>query len=215
MELAVGLLGGFVLGILASTIAWSITERAAGPRLEIVEDRNRFQGQTPGNPPHEFFHVRVRNIPARWPVPGRRPAWACTATIGVLRDDGSRMIAGDIFARWTSQPEPLLPVLAQGQPGNVLDPARLIQARRMDVHGHHEEQIAVAVKFEGEGDCHIFTNESYLFPKWQNPQWRLPPGRHRIRITVLYERGSAHKDFELGNAGPSRNDVRIVPWSQS
>jgi hypothetical protein len=125
------------------------------------------------------------------------------------------MIPDDIVARWTSQPEPLLPVVAQGQPGNVLDPARLIQARRMDVHGHHEELIAVSVKFEGEAHCHIFTNESYLFPKWQNPQWCLPVGRHRLRITVLYERGSAQIDFALINAGSSRNDVRLAPWSQS
>ena len=69
------------------------------------------------------------------------------------------------------------------------------------------------MKFEGEPDCYIFTNESYLFPRWQNPQWRLPPGRYRIHITAYYERGSAETDFELRNDGPGRDDVSLNPWA--
>jgi hypothetical protein len=212
MELAIGLIGGFLLGILASAIAWLITERASGPCLDIVVDQNRAQGQSSGNPPHEFYHVRVRNISAKWPLPGRRPAWACTASVEVFQRDGSRTITGDVIARWTSQPEPLLPVVTQGQVGNVLDPARVMQARRVDVHGHSEEPISVAVKFEGEQDCYIFTNESYLFPRWQNPSWRIPPGRYRLRVTIYYERGRAEKEFELRNEGISRDDVHMSPW---
>jgi hypothetical protein len=140
-------------------------------------------------------------------LPGRRPAWACTASIDVFRRDGSRAITRDVIARWASQPEPLLPVIAQGQVGNVLDPARVMQARRMDVHEHSDEPIPVAVKFEGDPDCYIFTNESYQFPRWQNPAWRMPPGRYRLRVTVYYERGRAEREFELNNAGPRRDDV--------
>jgi hypothetical protein len=212
MELTVGLIGGFLLGILASGIAWLVTEYAASPSLDIVVDQNRARGQSQGNPPHEFYHVRVRNVPARRPLLGRRPAWACTARIDVFRQDGSRAITGDVIARWTSQPEPLLPVVTQGQVGNVLDPARLMQARRIDVHGHSEEPISIAVKFEGEPDCYIFTNESYLFSRWQNPAWRIPPGQYRLRVTVYYERGRAEKDFELSNEGPRREDVRLNAW---
>jgi hypothetical protein len=179
MELAVGLIGGFLLGILASGIAWLITEYAAGPSLDIVLDQSRAQGQSPGNPPHEFYHVRVRNLPAKWPLPGRRPAWACTAKIDIFQQDGNRAVTGDIIARWTSQPEPLLPVVSQGQVGNVLDPARLMQARRIDVHGHSGEPTSVAVKLAGEPDCYIFTNESYLFPRWQNP--RSPKSRPSVQ----------------------------------
>jgi hypothetical protein len=65
MELAIGLVGGFILGILGSTIAWVISEYLARPCLEIRVDGNRAQGQLPGNPPHEFYHVRVMNLPSR------------------------------------------------------------------------------------------------------------------------------------------------------
>jgi hypothetical protein len=101
---------------------------------------------------------------------------------------------------------------SQGQVGKVLDPARLMQARRIDVQGHSEEPISVAVKFEGEPDCSIFTNESYLFPRWQNPLWSLPLGRYRLRVTVYYERGHIEKDFELRNEGLSRDDVHLNLW---
>lgn len=213
MQLVVGLIGGFLFGIVASAIAWLITEYAAAPKLEIVPDQSHAQGQLPGNAPHEFYHLRIRNVPAMRPLLGRRPAWACSATLAFFRADGSRMATGDIHARWTSQPEPLLPVVAQGQIGNVLDPARVMQARRMDVHGHHEESISVAVKFEGEPDCYIFTNESYIYPRWQNPNWRLPRGRYRLHVAVLYDRGRAQKDFEFRNEGLTRNDVHLVAWT--
>jgi hypothetical protein len=213
MELAIGLFGGFVLGILGSTIAWVISEYLARPLLAISVDTNRARGQTaPENPPHEFYHILVTNQPSRWPVPGRRPAWACTSTIEVFREDGKPAVEGRIIGRWTSQPEPVLPVVSEGQVGGVVDPARLMQARKIDVHGHATEAMAIAIKFEGEQDCHIFTNESYVFPRWQNPAWRLGPGRYRVRVTIFYERGRAQQDFELRNSGLSRDDVRLSPW---
>ncbi len=204
---------GFVLGILASAVAWLITEYAVRPLLVITPDASRFQGQSQGNPPHEFYHVRIANAPAKWPLPGRRPAWACSVTLDVFRDDGSRVNTDAIHGRWTSQPEPLLPVLAGGQVGNILDPARVMQSRRMDIHAHQEELMAVAVKFEGEPDCHIFTNESYMFLRWQNPTWRFAPGRYILRVTLLYERGRAVKEFVLMNAGPSRDDLRLSEYT--
>lgn len=213
MELAVGLIGGFLFGIAASSIAWVLTEYAARPSLDLIPDSNRSQGRLADGVLHEFYHVKVVNRPAMWPVPGRRPAWACAAGIQVFNVDGTPAISGDVHARWTSQPEPLLPVAVQGQMGAVLDPARLMQARRMDVHGHHEELISVLVKFEGEPGCHIFTNESYSFPRWQNPVWHLPLGRYRLRVTVYYEQGRAQRDFELRNNGPSRDDIYLAAWS--
>jgi len=82
----------------------------------------------------------------------------------------------------------------------------------MDVHGHSEEPIPVAMKFEGEPDCYIFSNESYCFPLRQNPSWRIPPGLYRLRVTVNYEYGRAEEDFKLSNEGPALDDVHLNPW---
>jgi hypothetical protein len=72
--------------------------------------------------------------------------------------------------------------------------------------------MSIAVKFEGDADCHIFTNESYLFKKWQRPEWRLGPGCYRVQITIFYDGGRKLADFELRNDGPGRDDLRLVPW---
>ena len=108
MELAVGF-----VWFVASTIAWLITESTASPSLDIVPDSNRFQGQSPGHPAHEFYHVRVLNVPASWPAPGRRPAWACSASCwysaAATRDHRGCPRPLDLAAR------PLLPVVTRGR----------------------------------------------------------------------------------------------------
>lgn len=213
MELAAGLVGGFILGILASSIAWLITERLSAPRLHIRPDQNRYPAPLQGTAGYELYHIVVTNAPTRWPFPARQPAWACTARIEVLRHDGTASGTPPVHARWTTQPEPLLPMLSAGQPHNVLDPARVMQSRRMDVHAHHTELIPVAIKFEGEPDCHLFSNESYAHSRWQNPAWRLGTGAHRLRAVVLHQGGESATDLELRNDGRTRDSVRLLPWN--
>jgi len=102
---------GFVLCILASAIAAILLDHAGRPLLEVVEHDGasaRAQGQSPGNPPHEFFHLRVRNSRAKRPLSGRRPAWACQATLEVRTEDGHGRLLEPIPARWISQREPIL-----------------------------------------------------------------------------------------------------------
>lgn len=206
---------GFLLGIMASAIAAITLEYTVRPQLKTVkDDSGRAQGQTPDNPPHEFYHLKVRNLPAKWPLPGRRPAWSCKATLEVFDSDEHPLLASPILARWTSQPEPVFPISNSGQVVHIPDVAKMIAARKIDIHSHEDQQLSVIVKFEGSPDCHLFSNESYSFPRWQNPGWRLGIGTYRLRGTGYYERGRFQDDFELANLGSSRDDIRIKPWSQ-
>ena len=107
MELLVGAL----LGILASVVAAIVYDRCTRPLLVIdTADGPRAQGQAEGAPPHEFFHVRLRNRTARWPLSGGKPAWSCQATLEVVTHDGASTVLGPIAARWTSLPEPVLAI---------------------------------------------------------------------------------------------------------
>jgi len=206
----------FLLGFLASATVAFLFEYGSRPKLRtLLDDSDRAQGKSNDNPPHEFYHLKVRNLQARCPLLNRRPAWSCKATLEVFNTDRSRAIQDSIQARWTSQPEPLSPHLKDGQVVNLLDPAKLVIARKVDVHQHEEQQLSAAIKFEGESDCHIFSNESYLFRKWQNPAWRLRNGTYRLRVTLYYERGRTEEDFELLNSGPSRNDFHLRHYSNS
>src|SRR5713101_3589897 len=160
----------FVLGMISSGIIAILYDYATRPRLKALIDEARAQGQLPQNPAHEFYHVKVRNLPAAWDIlppiilrilPGPRPAWSCKATIQVFNSDGSVAIQDVIQARWPSQPEPIQQFLPQGQLVNVVDLPKLMAARKVDVHGHDDQPICIALKYEGEPDCYIFTNESY------------------------------------------------------
>lgn len=204
---------GFVLGILASSIAALVYGYGTRPLLQVLlDDSQRAQGQKPGQAPHAFYHLKIRNIPSRWPLPGRKPAWACKATIEVLDLNGKHVIPDAIIGRWSSQPEPLLPAVNSGQAINILDPARLVTSQKVDVHSHEDQAFAVALKYEGSRDCYIFSNESYLHPKWQNPAWRLNNGTYRLRITLYYERGRTETDFRLRNTGNIFDDLSLELW---
>jgi hypothetical protein len=204
---------GFVFGIVASGISALVYEYGTRPLLQVLlDDSPRAQGQKQGKAPHEFYHLKVRNVPPRWPLPGRKPAWACKASNVVFDLNGKRVIPDPIIARWPSQPEPLLPAVNAGQVTNLLDPTRLVAAQSIDVHTHEDQQLNVAIKYEGSQDCHIFSNESYLYPMWQNPAWRLGNGTYKLKITLYYERGAREFDFNLLNTGSTRDDLSIELW---
>jgi hypothetical protein len=201
---------GFVLGIVASGIAAIFYEHATSPLIAIsLDERPLALGQHGNLPPHAFYHLRIRNLPAKLPFSSRKPAWSSKATIEVFDQSGNRVIAEPIHARWPSQPEPLIPAVVGSQQINLLDFARLMNARKVDVHSHEEEYISLAIKFDGQSECYIFSNESYLHPAWSNPAWRLNPGTYRVLVTVFYGRGRAQRTFTLSNQRTARNSIEL------
>jgi hypothetical protein len=102
------LFAGFLLGIVASGIAALVFDRATSPKLEIVVDSGpRALGDLPDGTKLEYHHVVVRNARTSWPLPGRRPAWACQASIAVFKWTGEPLTVVPIRARWASQPMPV------------------------------------------------------------------------------------------------------------
>jgi hypothetical protein len=202
----------FASGILASGIAALIYDHVTRARLCIaIDESGRVRGNTNGL--HEFHHLVVQNRSAIVPFASRRPAWSTKADIEVFDAHDKPVIQGPVYARWTSQPEPLIPVVSGGAAMNVLDPAKLITGRKVDVHSHEGQQVSLLIKFQGENQCHIFSNESYPYPRWQNPAWRIPLGTFTVRATVFYERGQEIANFKLVNSGPNLDDVQLTKWS--
>ncbi len=202
---------GFFLGIVASGIAAALYDWFTRPLVEIsLDDRPLALGQYPNLPPLAFYHLKVRNLPAKLPLSSRKPAWSSKATIDVFKPAGTRVIAEPIHARWTSQPEPLAPAVSGNQLISVVDFARLMNARKVDIHAHEDEYISLAVKYDDQPECYIFSNESYLHPPaWSNPAWRLDSGEYRIVVTVFFERGRAQREFTLTNRRTARNSIEI------
>ena len=203
----------FAVGVIASAIAALIYEYGTGPLLKVsIDESLRAPGQLSGEPPHEFYHLKVTNIKPKWPLPNRKPAWSCKATLEVFHLNGQRAIPEFVTARWPSKPEPLKPEMVDGAFTQLIDPARMVAAQKVDIYSHEDEKFAVTLKFDGSSKCHIFSNESYYFPRWQHPEWRLSQGEYRLRVTLYYKRGREVTDFLLQNKGRNRSDVRLQPW---
>lgn len=203
------LLLGFVTGAVSSGVVAVALERAVRPKLKILIDTGHAKGQIGKNPPHELFHVRVHNIPARWPLAGRKPAWSTQAHLSIVSHDGEATLIGPVPARWSSQPEPIVAISSGQGIVQVLDVARMLTGRKIDIHAHESQALVVAVKFEGASDIYLFTNESYARPDWSNPHWKLTGSRHRVRITIDYERGREQRDFWIHNRGIRLDEVSL------
>lgn len=205
---------GVFIGIVTSTVGAIIFQFITRPSIAITKYvGERALRDVPGQPSCEFYHALVRNRRPTWLLPGARPAFACTATLQILSDDGRETRVGPVPARWPYHPEPLTQVGTPQGVVMVLDFARMMAARRVDIHNHEAQQLTVAVKYEGEQDCFLFTNESYGFLRWSNPDWRIGQGKHRLRVTVYYEQGHTQTDFWLQNSGTSRNQTHLNLFS--
>lgn len=203
---------GFILGFLASIIAALYYEYGSRPCLKVMLDTQRFTGQTPNQPPHEFYHLIVRNIPPGWPIPARKPAWSCKVTLELFDLNGKRLISDAIVGRWPSQPEPLLPAVFGTQIANLIDPARLITAQKIDIHQHEDQRFCVALKYDGDTYCHIFSNEGYLYSRGEKTEWKLDEGEYKLSVSLYYERGRKVRNFRLINSGNKRDGIKIKFW---
>jgi hypothetical protein len=99
-----------------------------------------------------------------------------------------------VMGRWSSSPE-LLQKIAIQTPKEVIvidipDLTKLPYGRRLDLIPGRKEPICIAVKFDGEEECYIFSNESYLVApsphtRWRYPPWKLGKGIYYIVITIV------------------------------
>jgi hypothetical protein len=199
----------FCVGAGSSFIVVYLYECATKPDLDITHDPKRSQGQRDGYPPHEFYHVVVINKPPGKFVGVRRPAWATSATIAIENSNGD-LIIKDVMARWTSQPEPMIPFLHDGKIINLLDPAKIVFSRKVDAHRHEQHHLPIILKYEGEKECYVFSNESYKHDMWKNPDWKISEGCFRIKIKLNYDGGPKTYFIDLQNNGITRDDIKMI-----
>jgi hypothetical protein len=81
----------------------------------------------------------------------------------------------------------------------------------VDVYPGEREQLAIAARFDDDGDCYGWSNESYYSePKWRNPNRRLFPGRYLAKVTVVSSGRKCSNTFRVIN-DVSRLDFRLEP----
>ena len=201
-SLARFVLSGFAGALTSLLVAWYY-DRAVSPRLEILaDDTPRQTGQQPGSARHQFLQIKVNQAKGGWPFLSRRAALNCRAILDVLNADGSRAIERRITARWSGSLQPYRTQVVGKELAQIPDTSLLPLGQRFDVHSYADEQVGIAVKFEGGEDCWIFSNESYLFNGRHKPGGKLSRGRYYLRCDVYYEASKpATQWFLLSNGG--------------
>ena len=112
--------------------------------------------------------------------------------------------------RFAISPQPLpMEVVIGNMRGVVLDPSRLTSDSRIDVYPGETTPLDVAVKFDGEADAYGWSNLSYVSdPPWRHPDWKLPPGRFLLAVTVFSSGQKCEGLFRLLNEGGPK-DFRL------
>lgn len=223
-----GWIWAFVLGWLASFTASAVYAWGMTPSLDIRTEpgTTKHIGRRDGHPEHRFLQLEVENkqapLPWRW-FTERNTAWACEVFLDFYHADrpSEKAIADTVIARWSSTPELIQPVILptnvgiNGQPamriGAIPDLTKLPYGRRMDLHSGTPEAIALVVKIEGQSQCYVFSNESYLLG-WENKNWQLDAGKYRIVAEIRSGRSRKRKTFSLNNEGQQLDSVVVSPY---
>ena len=156
----------------------------------------------------------IKNEPlppcASWMLRG--PALQARGTIVFRHLDGRQVFGRTMEARWAGTPEPIpIPVVGPGdQAFQIIDFARFASGTRMDIYPGDEEELDLVERIEPDQECYGWNNESYFDPsvRGRNPNWKLPPGRYLVEVTIRSSGQSQVASFALINDG-RREDMRL------
>lgn len=196
------LLGAFISAYLAI-----LQQNSKKPNIRI--DVNEASDSPDGG--HRFLHVKVSNnfrtgYVSRF-IKGNVSALYCRAQLEFMDvDTGSQLFS--LTGRWASTPEPGLPTLT---PGKILfDPSKAMIGEIENIMPGESKPLDVAVKFKGEKHFTGFNNWSYMYQKWQNPDWSTNQTKVRLRVHVTCDSVRVTKDFMLINPNSSISNFRIT-----
>src|SRR5262249_50539524 len=134
-----GIFETLLLGFIASLTVVIVFEYIIQPKLKVTAEKSPSLAPDSLNPQFAFYHVMVTNLPAMPLFPNRRPVWSCQAQIEVWNLEGKSMLATPILARWSSQPEPHTTVTIKNTVTKIVDMAKIIAGRKIDIHSHVPE----------------------------------------------------------------------------
>lgn len=141
----------------------------------------------------------------------RESATGATATVE-FRQSGRRVLP-EVAARWSSQREPVeadVKGFVAGQP--IIEfkytPEALPRTNVHDLTPGRWEEVAVAV-LRDDGEAYAFGAESYAFPEWRRPEWKLERGEYEVTLRIESAGPSATKRFRLDNLTADFNRFRL------
>ena len=177
-----------IFGAVVAIITTIIVENLRRPRL-IINIAKPTDNDYPQDHPAKharFLCLEVKNKPltklTRWM--SRNTAVQCHGTISYHHLDGQNICKRSMMTRWSESPEPTgFPIIHEGKTFFYLDLSKM--TNKLDIPPGEIGRFDVAVRFDEESECYGWNNDSYFSqPIWRNPDWKLPPGRYLVKITI-------------------------------
>ena len=196
---------GFVASGLVGLATALAVERAKRPRLEIL---------LTGSIEHDLENRKIRSVHLRVSHQGvafferfllPAPALACVAKFRIIREDGSEVFPAPFEARWTGSQQPPEFRVADGG----IYPSVFEMLKMRDVFPHTSELIDVCIKYEGDSECYVFNNSSYV-KGYRSNDLRIAQGVYIVEASVSSGDLTVSKKVKLRNDVP-RADFRIEP----
>lgn len=107
-------------------------------------------------------------------------------------DTANRSLFAELMpGRWSSAPEPIVPVSGRSNERGLevvsaLDASKLPYGYVTNLADGIQEPLGIAARFDEDGVCFGWTQESY-FHNWRMEKWRLPTGILKAEIIVRVE----------------------------
>lgn len=103
------------------------------------------------------------------------------ATLEVYGEpSGTRLLS--LPARWSDIPQPKVKVAGAGLTYMEELPQNAVDFATNGDDSLHE--LNIAIKRPGSNDCHLFSNASYYYPRFEKPEWSLQAGRYRAVVKI-------------------------------
>ncbi|MBS2032009.1 MAG: hypothetical protein JST54_29190 [Deltaproteobacteria bacterium] len=120
------------------------------------------------------------------------------ALVSFFDDKDRTLFEGrEMSGRWSSAPEPTSPFLGgDGKLVLLLNPSLVPQGEIQDFARREAQTLAIAIRIEGSG-AWGFTPNSYAYPEFQHPDWRLPSQVLRVRIRIRADGVDYTRQFQL------------------
>ena len=189
------------IGLAVSLVALSIVvlqQLIERPRLRV-----ELSPWSDPRVPWKFVAVRVWNLRMTKALPwlfNRRSAEACEVGITFRRvDEPQRSV--NIPGRWSAHPESYRLDVATAPDGtasvvSLFEQSLVPGSYDLDIPATGAwQEVAIAVRRDGE--VYAFSADSYSYPDWKRPDWRLEPGDWEADVTAASANASATKRFRL------------------
>jgi hypothetical protein len=106
------------------------------------------------------------------------------------REDGSDFFqAPAVEGRWASTPEPAAFVVGKNESGQAIG-FTCGYTLYTDIYPDESEPLDIVIRYET--DCYVWNNDTYKYPDWRNPNWKIARGTYLLKLTVIFSGGRKH-----------------------